>query len=101
MSWGEGGKERDKTKVVIGRRIMLRGQIENDQDRKKMTNEKAKHEMWVSFSNQKCKEKNQNQVLKRQMTSWLPERFSGIKFAFPSIPRGHLVLIISICLIEF
>lgn len=28
MSWGEGGKERDKTKVVIGRRIMLRGQIE-------------------------------------------------------------------------
>lgn len=30
MSWGEGGKERDKTKVVIGRRIMLRGQIEND-----------------------------------------------------------------------
>lgn len=35
MSWGEGGKERDKTKVVIGRRITLRGQIENDRIERK------------------------------------------------------------------
>lgn len=35
MSWGEGGKERDKTKVVIGRRITLKGQIENDRIERK------------------------------------------------------------------
>ena len=52
-------------------------------------------------TNRKYKEKNHNQVLKRQITSCLPERFSGIKYAFPTIPRGHLVLIIPICLIEF
>ena len=55
IAWGEGGKERDKTQVVIGRGVMLRGQIENDQHRKKMTNEKAKHEMWASFSKNKPK----------------------------------------------
>ena len=25
IAWGEGGKERDKTQVVIGRGVMLRG----------------------------------------------------------------------------
>ena len=55
MAWGEGGKERDKTQAVIGRGVMLRGQTENDQGGKKVTNEKAKHEMWASFSKNKPK----------------------------------------------